>query len=239
MKSQTRAGTVAQVRARNVAGVVASLLVALGIGAAPAPAAVCGDADGSAGVTVTDGVYVLRAASGLELCALPVCDMNASASVTVTDGVQVLRKAAKLTAEQLCSCQFEGSSCESGGCCGPDLVCGSGICTAIPTAGATVRTTIDSDAPVQELSVGIDYRTDVGEFVGSGVDVNCVTTSEDPFIAIDDDQGELTVQLQAVDGDLQLPIDVTCEFTSADLEEDDLEGRPIFGNFGLTIGIVR
>ena len=65
--------------------------------------AVCGDADGSGSVTVTDGVQTLRAAAGLESpCTLTRCDVNGSATITVTDGVQVLRDAAGLPTTPAC-----------------------------------------------------------------------------------------------------------------------------------------
>jgi hypothetical protein len=60
-------------------------------------AEVCGDADGSGSVTVTDGVQTLRAAAGLTSpCTPGRCDVNGSGTITVTDGVQVLRGAAGL-----------------------------------------------------------------------------------------------------------------------------------------------
>jgi hypothetical protein len=68
----------------------------------PTPSAtpgVCGDADGSGSVTVTDGVQVLDAAADLASdCTLAVCDVDGSGAVTVTDGVLVLRRAADLDA---------------------------------------------------------------------------------------------------------------------------------------------
>ena len=65
--------------------------------------AVCGDADGSGSVTVTDGVQTLRAAAGLESpCTLATCDVNGSGTITVTDGVQVLRDAAGLPTTPAC-----------------------------------------------------------------------------------------------------------------------------------------
>ncbi len=64
---------------------------------------VCGDADGSGSVTVTDGVQTLRAAAGLSSACTPArCDVNASGGITVTDGVQVLRAAAGLSGTLTC-----------------------------------------------------------------------------------------------------------------------------------------
>lgn len=63
----------------------------------------CGDADLSGAVTVTDGVQVLRAAAGLSSsCTLQRCDVDGSGSITVTDGVNVLRNAAGLSAISAC-----------------------------------------------------------------------------------------------------------------------------------------
>jgi predicted lipoprotein len=61
-----------------------------------AAAQLCGDADGSGSITVTDGVRVLRSAAGLESCDLTLCDADGSGSVSVSDGVNVLRAAAGL-----------------------------------------------------------------------------------------------------------------------------------------------
>jgi hypothetical protein len=63
----------------------------------------CGDADGTKTVTVTDGVQVLRAAAGLTSeCTDAVCDIDVSGTITVTDGVIVLRKAAGLALTENC-----------------------------------------------------------------------------------------------------------------------------------------
>ncbi len=63
----------------------------------------CGDADGNGQVTVTDGVNVLRAATGLsDTCRLTSCDVDGNESITVTDGVNVLRTAAGLGASITC-----------------------------------------------------------------------------------------------------------------------------------------
>jgi hypothetical protein len=67
---------------------------------APTPVStpgLCGDANESGAVTVSDGVEVLLAAAGLPSeCSTAVCDVDASGAVTVTDGVLVLRDAAGL-----------------------------------------------------------------------------------------------------------------------------------------------
>ena len=66
----------------------------------PTPSAtpgVCGDANDSGSVTVTDGVQVLDAAADLASdCTLAVCDVDGNGAITVTDGVLVLRAAADL-----------------------------------------------------------------------------------------------------------------------------------------------
>ena len=57
----------------------------------------CGDADLSGAVTVTDGVQVLRAAADLSSSCTPArCDVDGSGAISVTDGVNVLRAAADL-----------------------------------------------------------------------------------------------------------------------------------------------
>jgi hypothetical protein len=68
-------------------------------------AEVCGDADGSGAVTVTDGVQVLRAAAGLSSnCSQRTnsCDVDGNGNVTVSDGVNVLRLAADLSVDANC-----------------------------------------------------------------------------------------------------------------------------------------
>jgi hypothetical protein len=68
-----------------------------------ARAQICGDADNSGAVTVTDGVQALRAAAGLSSsCSNATCDVDGSGSVTVTDGVNVLRKAAGIAITEAC-----------------------------------------------------------------------------------------------------------------------------------------
>ncbi|MCC6849469.1 MAG: hypothetical protein IT294_13290 [Deltaproteobacteria bacterium] len=64
---------------------------------------VCGDADLSGVVTVTDGVQVLRASAGLSSsCTAARCDVDGSGAITVTDGVNVLRSAAGLSSIAAC-----------------------------------------------------------------------------------------------------------------------------------------
>ena len=88
---------------RSVRAVMASAVM-LAMGAASAAAQVCGDADQSGTITVTDGVLALQAAAGLEdRCATPAaCDLDGNGRVTVSDGVNVLRIAADLDAFAAC-----------------------------------------------------------------------------------------------------------------------------------------
>jgi hypothetical protein len=66
-------------------------------------AEICGDADGSGAVTVTDGVQTLRAAAGLATsCVAGRCDVDGSGAITVSDGVNVLRKAAGVVVDERC-----------------------------------------------------------------------------------------------------------------------------------------
>lgn len=66
----------------------------------------CGDADGSGKVTVTDGVQTLRSAAGLSTsCAVASCDVDRNGSISVTDGVNVLRAAAGLSVNLACAPQ--------------------------------------------------------------------------------------------------------------------------------------
>jgi hypothetical protein len=68
---------------------------------------ICGDADGSGSVAVTDGVAALRAAAGLSSeCGVPTCDMDSDGTVSVSDGVSILRRAARLPAGAGCGTRF-------------------------------------------------------------------------------------------------------------------------------------
>lgn len=87
---------------KSLAAVAAfSFVSCVSIGTASAQ--ICGDADNSGAVTVTDGVQTLRAAAGLSTsCTAGLCDVDGSGSVTVTDGVNVLRKAAGIGITENC-----------------------------------------------------------------------------------------------------------------------------------------
>ena len=79
----------------KAATLIATIVLGL-TSAAPVWAQLCGDADDSGSITVTDGVNVLRVAAGIGVCDLTRCDVDGSGAVTVTDGVNVLRAAAGL-----------------------------------------------------------------------------------------------------------------------------------------------
>ncbi len=90
-------------RLLSVSLMLASTVVAASI----ASAQICGDADGTGGVTLTDGVQTLRAAVGLpSQCSGRVCDMDGSGDVTTIDGVNVLRRSAGLSARTDCGTRF-------------------------------------------------------------------------------------------------------------------------------------
>ncbi len=91
-------------RARSLVRPLAvAMAVAVTLGAGSAFAQVCGDADGSGDVTVTDGVRALEAAAGLaDRCAVAICDLDGSGDVSVSDGVNVLRLAAGLPTFSAC-----------------------------------------------------------------------------------------------------------------------------------------
>jgi hypothetical protein len=92
----------------------AALAALLLISAGTATAQVCGDADSSGSVTVTDGVQALRAAAGLSTsCTGNTCDVDGSGSVTVTDGVNVLRKAAGIAITENCGSGDVGAQVKS------------------------------------------------------------------------------------------------------------------------------
>jgi hypothetical protein len=86
------------------------LLIALVVSATTASAQVCGDANRTGTVTVTDGVLVLRAAADIPgTCPRERCDMNLDGRISVTDGVLALRLAAGVNAEVVCSAAQAGA----------------------------------------------------------------------------------------------------------------------------------
>ena len=94
----------------TVRSLLTTVLLAM---ATPAFAAdLCGDADGSGMITVTDGVQTLRAAAGLGSSCTPTrCDLDDNGSISVTDGVNVLRAAAGLSVTL--ACPGAGPTCAS------------------------------------------------------------------------------------------------------------------------------
>jgi predicted lipoprotein len=118
--------------------------MALAVSAPPASAQVCGDADDSGSVTVTDGVRVLRAAAGIGDCELARCDVDGSGSVTVTDGVNVLRAAAGLG---------DPTGCNSGGTLGPRRTFLRDLTTVIALPGyrALAAEAVELQAAVETL----------------------------------------------------------------------------------------
>jgi hypothetical protein len=84
---------------------IAAVLVLAGtlFSASAARAQICGDANASGAVTVTDAVQMLRAAAGLAtVCSADICDMNLDGGITVTDGVVALRVVAQLETAPSC-----------------------------------------------------------------------------------------------------------------------------------------
>jgi hypothetical protein len=107
-------------------------------------AQVCGDADGSGTVTVTDGVQVLRSAAGLSTTcsATPAnCDVDGSGSATVSDGVNVLRKAAGIAITEACPSGGSSDVQEVTDAVLPFLTLGLNEVpnVSLSSAGATVR----------------------------------------------------------------------------------------------------
>jgi hypothetical protein len=89
------------------------MVVALwALGTVSASAQVCGDADGSGTVTVTDGVAVLRSAAGLSSSCTRTrtAVTSTSGGTTVTDGVNVLRKAAGISITESCPGGSDGTA---------------------------------------------------------------------------------------------------------------------------------
>jgi hypothetical protein len=141
---------------------------------APAHAELCGDADGSGTVTVTDGVRVLRSAAGLgDACALTACDLDGSGAVSVTDGVLALRKAAGLAGNDRCpggdtvAASAEAAIRESV----PFLVGGVGLLVQQLTVAGAAGEACDND-PLGTLVFGeasIDFQScALGDFVFTG-----------------------------------------------------------------------
>ncbi len=146
--------------------VLVTMVLALGFAAgavAPATAQVCGDADGSGTVSVSDGVQTLRAAAGLEsTCTVAACDVDGSGAVTVTDGVSVLRKAAGLAIVENCGGAV-GQPATALGELQPLLAYGLPFATGTPVSSC-------ANAPVGEIDVQIDDEGTTTTFFGCEVD---------------------------------------------------------------------
>lgn len=207
---------------------VVTVLLVLGLSAfaTPARGQVCGDADGSGTVSVSDGVQTLRAAAGLATtCTTAACDVDGSGAVTVTDGVSVLRKAAGLPITENCS----GSSGAQ-----PDTVLGElqpvlkyGLAHA---TGAPVSSC--ANAPDGELDVETDTDGTTTSFFSCRVDdvelngdvtvgdttltlsfFEADTVGDEEFIS--DFDGELAMGGGSGGRTLNGPIDVTTESAGA------------------------
>ncbi len=144
-------------------------------------AELCGDADDSGAVTVTDGVQTLRAAAGLgSSCTAARCDVDASDAITVTDGVNVLRAAAGLAVTLTCP--------------------GAGpACTA-----ATVTVTLAVPEPVGAATLELAYPSAV-TLPGSGEAAADRVTVANPGALLNDGQpndldDRVVFKLVALDG---------------------------------------
>ncbi|MCC6764571.1 MAG: hypothetical protein IT293_07900 [Deltaproteobacteria bacterium] len=123
---------------------IAMTMLVLGATAASA-ADLCGDADGSGAISVTDGVQTLRAAAGLgSSCTPGRCDLDGSGSVSVSDGVNVLRAAAGLTVK---------------------LACPGGVPAC---ASADVTVTLVTPAPIGAATLDLAYAAEAVVLPGSG-----------------------------------------------------------------------
>ena len=123
---------------------LSAAVVTLLVAATPVTAQVCGDADDSGTITVTDGVNVLRAAAGLGTCELTRCDVDGNGAVTVTDGVNVLRAAAGLG---------NPTGCSGGGNLGPRRTFLRDLANlgALPSYRALASNAVDLNVAVEDL----------------------------------------------------------------------------------------
>jgi hypothetical protein len=135
---------------------VAALLVAMSV---TAEAQVCGDADGSGTVTVTDGVQVLREAAGLSSGCGTTCDVDGSGTVTVTDGVNVLRKAANLPITENCS--------------GVDAQVEALLRSTLPIFGPLTKLGAGAQAAAESLCENADGEFLINEVTGEITFVDC------------------------------------------------------------------
>jgi len=171
----------------------------------PLAAQVCGDADGSGTVTVTDGVQTLRSAAGLDsACTLAACDIDGSGSITVTDGVGVLRAAAGLDVTLSCSGGATGQPATLLGELKAIFKYGVGFATGTPVTACanapdgSIDVTTDSDGTDTGFSscqVDDDLTLDGDIIVGATTFsfslLEADTTGDQEFIS--DFDGDLTL----------------------------------------------
>jgi len=63
----------------------------------------CGDPDDSGGITIRDALFILRAAVGLEMCDLSLCDINGDGKFNTTDALLALRAVVGLPVDLHCN----------------------------------------------------------------------------------------------------------------------------------------
>jgi hypothetical protein len=178
-------------------GVIVSSLAVL-VCVRPVAAQVCGDADGSGTVTVTDGVQTLRAAAGLDsMCTLATCDVDGNGTITVTDGVAVLRIAAGLDVTQNCPSESAGQPQLMLQQLQPLFKQGVAFATNPPPTSC-----LNGDG-------GIDVSTDT-----SGTDTSFSTCQVDAEIEFDGDVivGATLLEFDALEADTAGAEDPLCDF---------------------------
>jgi len=129
-----------------------TIVLLVGLAAAPAAAQICGDATADNTVTVTDGVQALRSAAGLSSACEDGCDIDASGTVTVSDGVNILRKAAGIAINE--ACDFTGQ--DANGVTNPAFSVFDGI-TKVPGIGAGAAAAAgecENDGTIETLQSG-------------------------------------------------------------------------------------
>jgi hypothetical protein len=95
----------------------------------------------------------------------------------------------------------------------------------------TVRFSVSASVIVSSIGLTVTYPTTVGNFTGSGTNVDCTSSGVGQTLARnDDDNGTLTLVLTTTSGlSLTLPVDITCTF-------DDATGQTLAdGQLGVTI----
>jgi hypothetical protein len=200
---------------------VAVMSLALLGGVRPTWAQVCGDADGSGAVTVSDGVQTLRAAAGLDsMCTVAACDIDGSGAITVTDGVSVLRKAAGLPVMENCS-DVSGqpatvlSELQTIFRYGAAFATGPAITSCANPSDGELEVTVDEDGMTTTFSsceAGTVHLTGdiiVGPSLLTFCGLEADTTGEEDFIS--DYDGELTLGTAAGGRSLAGTVDVTTD----------------------------